>query len=111
MPRLISVIGPPFRFWQAPRLILPITIAEDHPLEISSPNKTEMELEDPLIEDSFDAARRVFFGTAREMPGPSVSSSKAAEPRNGLLERNRPRALPNAPEGSSLPMDHHVRKR
>jgi hypothetical protein len=43
--------------------------------------------EKPLAEDSFEKARREFFGTAKTTPAPSALSADYPNPRNAPLAR------------------------
>jgi hypothetical protein len=46
-----------------------------------------MAQEQQLVEDSFDRARREFFGTAKTTPAPSAFSAEYLKPRNAPLAR------------------------
>jgi hypothetical protein len=52
-----------------------------------------MKVENPMTEDSFEAARKAFFGTGRVTPGPSVSPTPPLTPRNAPSQESEPSAL------------------
>src|SRR5580704_3542790 len=46
-----------------------------------------MTQEQPFVEDSFDRARREFFGTVKTTPAPSAFAAEYLKPRNAPLAR------------------------
>jgi hypothetical protein len=56
--------------------------------------------EKPLAEDSFEKARREFFGTAKTTPAPSALSAEYLNPGNAPLAR-KVAALPSEEDGST----------
>jgi hypothetical protein len=75
----------------APRHIDPRSIsAEDQRFEKVSPSGTEMKVEHPMTEDPFEAARRAFFGTGSETPGPSVFPALPLKPRSDPSQQSEP---------------------
>jgi hypothetical protein len=50
--------------------------------ENASLSRPETEVENPVTEDLFEAARKAFFGTGIAAPGANVSPASPFEPRN-----------------------------